>query len=124
MRKKENLPRLFILLFLCYFSLKKAEIYAYLTCGDLLRVKAATERKSYDDQPHPLHLPRMVQAAFGGIDAGGVNAGMAQNVGQSGQIPLQTLECPREQMPQIVRKHLACRYTRRAAEGFHLPPDI
>jgi len=63
-------------------------------------------------------------AAFHGVDSGGIDAGMAQNVRQADDILFQTVKGPGEQMPQIVRKYLFSAYPCGTAEFFHFCPDV
>ena len=66
----------------------------------------------------------MDAAALGGVDPGGVDTGMAQNVRQPGKVFFDGIIRPGEKMAQIVGKDLARLHTGALAQGFHVPPDI
>ena len=62
-----------------------------------------TERKLCgQDKAHALHLPGVDGPALHGVDAGGVDAGVSQNVRQPGQILFQRVIAPGEQVAQVV----------------------
>ena len=63
-------------------------------------------------------------SAFHGIDPGGVDTGMAQDVRQSDDILFQTVISPGKQMPQIMRKYLFSAHLGGVAEFFHFCPDV
>ena len=75
-------------------------------------------------QAHPLQLPAVDVPRLHGVNPGGVHAGVAQNVRQTHDVPLQTVVRPGEKVPQVVGKHLLLRHPRLPAEGFHVPPDV
>ena len=58
------------------------------------------------------------------IDPCCVDAAVTKNIRQLGEILLNTIEGPREQLAQIVGEHFACLYTGCFAKGFHLGPDV
>ena len=58
------------------------------------------------------------------VDAGGLNAGVPQNIRQLYYIPAGPIEQRGEQVPEIVREHLALFHSRFGTDGFHLGPDL
>ena len=58
------------------------------------------------------------------IDSCCVDAAVSQNIGQFGDLFLNTVKSPGKQLAQIVGKHLAGFYSGCLAEGFHLRPNI
>ena len=58
------------------------------------------------------------------IDSCCVDAAVSQNIGQFGDLFLNTVKSPGKQLAQIVGKHLAGFYSGFLAEGFHLRPNI
>ena len=63
-------------------------------------------------------------ATLCGIDAGGIDAGMAQNVRQPGQILFQRVICPSKQVAQVLREYLPRIHLGALAQSFHVSPDI
>ena len=57
------------------------------------------------------------------INARRVDAAVTENVGELGNILFNTVEHPREQMPQVVREYLTRIDIGVRAEFFHLSPD-
>ena len=49
----------------------------------------------------------MLQTRRDDVEPGGVDAGMAQNVRQLRDVLLHIVEHPREEVPQVMREHLA-----------------
>ena len=66
----------------------------------------------------------MLAAGSHDVDAGCVDAAMAQHVRQLSYVVVYRVEFPGEQMPQVVWKHFLPIYSRRIAEGFHLMEDV
>ena len=66
----------------------------------------------------------MNKAALGGVNAGGVDAGVAQNIRQPGQVLFQRVIGPRKQVAQIVGEHLARLHYGALAQPLHIPPDV
>lgn len=62
----------------------------------LWHLPSTTEGELCDNQPHALQLPLMDAAALHGVDAGGVHAGVAQNIRQPGQVFFQRVVGPCE----------------------------
>ena len=83
-----------------------------------------TERKLCDHQPQPPQEAGVNRAAFGGVNAGGVDAAVAQDIRQAGQVFLNGVKCPGKQMAKIVGEYLGRRYACTLAKGLHFPPDI
>ena len=48
---------------------------------------------------------------------------MTKDVGELGDVLLQTIKNPCEQVAKVMREHLAGTYSGILAERFHLPPD-
>ena len=63
------------------------------------------------DQVHFLHLFEVLGAGCDDINARSVDARMPQNICQLGNILFHTVKRAREQMPQIVREHLAWQHS-------------
>ena len=66
----------------------------------------------------------MDSPALHGVDAGGVYAGVAQNVRQPGQVLFQCVIGPGEQVAQVVGKDFSRLHPGAVAELFHVPPDV
>ena len=66
----------------------------------------------------------MFQAGGHDIDSGGVDAAVAQNVRQLGNVLFQTIEGSGEQLAQIVGEHLAGLHPGFFTKSFHLCPNI
>ena len=62
-------------------------------------------------------------AGFGDVDAGGVDAGMAQNVGQAHDVMLHAVENPGKQVPQVVGEDFFLGNPSRGAKALHHGPD-
>ena len=58
------------------------------------------------------------------IDAGGLDAGVAQHIGQLHNVMACPVKGRGEQVPEIVGKDFAGRDTRRPAQPLHLRPDL
>ena len=65
----------------------------------------------------------MFSAGGDDVDAGGVDVGVSQNIGQFRQIPVDGIKAARKQVPQVVRKDLAALHPSLCTERFHHPPD-
>ena len=66
----------------------------------------------------------MLRPGSAQVDPGGLNAAVAQHVGQLGHVPGGGVEAPGEEMPQVVGEDLGALHPRLAAEPFHLRPDV
>ena len=66
----------------------------------------------------------MDAAALGGVDAGGVDGGMAQNVRQPGEVFLQRVVGAGEKMAQVAGKDFARLHPGALAQGLHVPPGV
>ena len=69
-------------------------------------------------------LPGVLGAGGDQVNAGGVDAAVAQHVGQHGDVVAGAVKGAGKQMPQVVRVHLAGGHAGQAAKGFHLGPDL
>ena len=76
-------------------------------------------RKSCDDQLHALRLAGVNSPAFSGVDTSGVDAAMPQNIRQTGQVSLQRVVRPGEQVAQVVGKHLSRLHPSTITKSFH-----
>ena len=61
-------------------------------------------------KPQLLDFAAVLRARGHDVNAGGVDAAVTQDVGQLGYVLLDPIERAGEQLPQIVREHLARRY--------------
>ena len=66
----------------------------------------------------------MLGAGGADVDTGGVDAAVAQQVGQLGQVLVQPVERAGEQVAEVVGKHLFVGDAGGAAQGLHLAPDV
>ena len=66
----------------------------------------------------------MLRAGGLEVDSGGVDRAVAQDVGQSDDIPAGPVEHRGEQVPQIVGKDLGGSHARPLTQIFHLLPDL
>lgn len=62
--------------------------------------------------------------ALHGVDSSGIDAGMAENIGKSDDVPFNAIVSPCKQVPQIMRKYLFSAHPRGCAELFHFCPDV
>lgn len=76
------------------------------------------------NQSHAVKLPGVDAPAFGGIDAGGVDAGMAQNVRQPVQVLFHGVISVGKEMSQVVGEHFTRLHPGAHAQPFHVPPDV
>ena len=58
------------------------------------------------------------------VDAGRLDAGMAEQVGQAHDVLLLPVEREGKEMAQVVREHLLRGHARRRAQPFHHAPDV
>ena len=58
------------------------------------------------NKPQPLQLPGVFYAGGDEVDAGSLNAGVPQHIRQLRHIPAGTVECPGEQVSQVVGEDL------------------
>lgn len=80
--------------------------------------------RSLYHQSQPFDFPAMLDASTHNVDPGGVDAAVAQNVRQLGNVLFNAVKRPGEQLAQIVGKDLAGLHPRRFTELFHIRPDI
>ena len=66
----------------------------------------------------------MLRARGHQVDPGGLDAAVAQQVGELDDVPAGPIKHRGEQVPQIVREHLSGLHTGVLAETFHLRPDL
>ena len=76
------------------------------------------------NQPQPFHLPFMLGAALHNIDARGLYAGVAQQVGQLRQVLVQGVKGPGKQVTKVVGEDLPGLHPGPGAEGLHLSPQV
>ena len=57
------------------------------------------------------------------IDSRGIDAAVAQNIRQLGNVHFDTVECPGKQLAQIIGKNFGRRYSGLSAKLLHLPSD-
>lgn len=75
-------------------------------------------------QAKAVDLPGVLGAGGEQVNAGGVDAAVAQHVGQHGDVVAGAVKGAGKQVPQVVRVHLAGGHAGQAAKGFHLGPDL
>ena len=75
-------------------------------------------------QAHFLNLPAVNISAFHCVNARRVDAAVTEYIGKAYDVFLQRVECPRKQMPEVVRKHLWTRHSRAVAQLLHIRPNI
>lgn len=73
---------------------------------------------------HAVELAQVFGAAFEGVDAGGVDAGVAEQVGEAQEVFFGGIEGAGKKMAQVVRKDFFRCNAGLAAEGFHGAPDV
>ena len=76
------------------------------------------------DQPQLIQGPGMLGAGGDEVDAGGLDAGVAQHVSQLCHIPAHPVETPGKQVAQVVGKDLGRSDPGRPAHPLHLCPDL
>ena len=74
------------------------------------------------NQTESLHLLPVFSAGGHDVDAGGVDAAVAQNIRQFGDILFQLIESAGKELAQIMGKDLAWAHVGFATERFHLGP--
>ena len=79
---------------------------------------------SLTDQPQPVQLPLVLRPGGEEVEAGGLDAAVAQHVRQLYNILAGPVEGRGEQVPQIVGEHLGGLHPRRPAQALHLRPDL
>lgn len=77
-----------------------------------------------ESKAQAFHLPAVLHARCHNVDAGRIDAAVAQDVRQLGDILLHPVERTGKQLAQVVRKDLAGLHARLFAERLHLCPDI
>lgn len=73
---------------------------------------------------HAVELAQVFGAAFEGVDAGGVDAGVAEQVGEAQKVFFSGIEGAGEEVAQVVGKDFFRCDAGLAAEGFHSAPDV
>ena len=76
------------------------------------------------NQPHMFHSFAVLAAGGNDIDSGCVDAAVAENIRQLGNVLFNAVKHPCEQMPQIMREYFLRIYPCLLAKTFHLPPDV
>ena len=76
------------------------------------------------DQPHPLHPLPVFSSGGDDINSRCIDTTMPQNIGKFGDVFLNPVKHPCEQVTQIVGKHLLRVYPCFLTQAFHIPPDI
>ena len=76
------------------------------------------------DKAHSIHLLKMCLTALRGVDAGGGYIGVAQEIGQAGQVLFQAVVGPGKQVAEIVGEYLAGIHLGGCAQRLHVLPDI
>ena len=87
---------------------------------------SATEplfRCSYDEA-ELFHLPLVLRATFHDINAGGVDAGVTEDVSQFRYILLHPVERHGEEVAEVMRKNLAAAHAGGVAQPLKLLPDV
>ena len=80
---------------------RKATTELKFCCGLFLHL-FTTELKLCDQQVQPLQLTGVHTAAFRSVDPGGVDAAVAQNIRQTGEVTLQRIIGSGKQVAQIM----------------------
>ena len=75
-------------------------------------------------QMHALEQPPVLLAGRHEIDAGRVDAAVAQDIGELRDVLFQFIKRPGKELSQIVRKHLVRAYLCHRAQAFHSGPDV
>lgn len=73
---------------------------------------------------HAVELAQMFSAAFEGVDASGVDAGVAKQVGEAEKVFFGGIEGAGKKMAQVVGKDFFRCDAGLSAEGFHGTPDV
>ena len=79
---------------------------------------------SLQHQAHTLETAAVLGAGGADVDTGGVDAAVAQQIGQLGQVLVQPVERAGEQVAEVVGKHFFVGDAGGAAQGLHLAPDV
>ena len=75
-------------------------------------------------QTHTFHLFAVLRTRRDYINSCGIDAAVAENIGELCYIPFYCIGNTGEQMAQVMRKHLLRIYVCLLAKGFHFTPDI
>ena len=75
-------------------------------------------------QSQLVKLLRLLLAAHGKIDAGRFDIAVSQHIGQAGNVLAGLVKGRGEQVPEVMREHLARRYPRRLTQPFQFIPDL
>ena len=65
----------------------------------------------------------MAAAGFHGVDPRGIDAAMAQQIGQTDDVLFDGVKDLGEKVPEIMGEYLAPLHARRLTEGLHAGPD-
>ena len=76
------------------------------------------------DQTEPFDFPAMLGAGGYDIDPGGVDTVVTQNIRQLGNILFNAVECPGEELSQIMGKDFRGIDPGGSAQPLHLRPDV
>ena len=76
-----------------------------------------------NDKSQTFYFSPVFRAGCHNIDSGGVDAAVAQNIRQLGNVLFNTIKGSGKQLAKIMRKHLACLYMCLFAERLHLCPN-
>lgn len=76
------------------------------------------------DQPQLIQGPGMLGAGGDEVDAGGLDAGVAQHVSQLCHIPAHPVETPGKQVAQVVGKYFLGFHVGHTAQLLHFQPDL
>ncbi len=79
---------------------------------------------SLRNKPQPFQLADVLHTGGDQIDAGGLDAGMPQDVGQLRDVLIHPVKGPGKQVAQVVGKHLGGFHLRVFTKRFHLCPDL
>ena len=75
-------------------------------------------------QPHVFHTLTVFISGGDNINSCGVDATVAENVCELGNILFDSVKCSSEQVTQIMRKHLLRIYSRLLTKAFHFTPNV
>ena len=84
-----------------YFLFQPAESPVRLFMVHIRNIDSVSEH-----QLQPFQLTPVLLSCGHQVDAGGFNAGMAQDVRQLCNVFFHTIKCPGKKLPQIMREHL------------------
>lgn len=73
---------------------------------------------------HAVELAQVLGAAFEGVDAGGVDTGVAEQVGEAQKVFFSGIEGAGKEVTQVVGKDFFRCNACLSAEGFHSTPNV